>query len=451
MMHGIIMSLAGVRANRGDSFQTLVALGWAIDVLSSDKYEWIEVDSTSLVDGGVPISVDDIVVGHADGYITCCQCKKNQTDFVYWTVSNLGDELVKAGQLLANNLNSRVVFYSRGNFGALAKLREYAVTQGDLIAYQTNLTPDNKKVDIDLSGKLPVNINTYDFLCRTTFEVSPELERMNELLLERLNYFVSDTNIAFNALYVALHNLSSRIGGDFASASPSCRLSKSELREICVDAGSVFIRPQSQDSLRDIFLDVSSVGRQWRRDIGGRQVQVAAVDDLIVAIEAQEHSILLSGGPGSGKTCILLELQDRLEQRKDIAPLFIQAREYLDCVTLDARTSKGLPEDLVGYVGRMADNVHTVVIIDSLDVLSLSREHTVLSHFLAQIDRLLLIQNVTVIAACREFDRKYDSRLSGREWDRVIVNPSFDWHSEIIPILNECIFLPRQLMIRLAL
>lgn len=64
------MSLAGVRSNRGDSYQTLIAMRWAITILSDAEYQWLEVDSTRWL-------VDDVVVGKADGSIICCQCKKS--------------------------------------------------------------------------------------------------------------------------------------------------------------------------------------------------------------------------------------------------------------------------------------------------------------------------------------------------------------------------------------
>ena len=56
--------------------------------------------------------------------------------------------------------------------------------------------------------------------------------------------------------------------------------------------------------------------------------------------------------------------------------------------------------------------------------------------FLAQIDRLSLIPNVTVIAACRDFDRKYDRRLAERTWDRIVINRPLDWHAVVAPLVR---------------
>ena len=63
------MSEAGIRSNRGDIYQKLVAFEWALTVLDDPEYQWLEIDS-------VLCEVDDIVIGMADDTLICCQCKK---------------------------------------------------------------------------------------------------------------------------------------------------------------------------------------------------------------------------------------------------------------------------------------------------------------------------------------------------------------------------------------
>lgn len=432
------MSLAGIRSNRGDAYQTLVAFDWALNVLSNNKYQWLKVDSTSLDANGKLIAVDDVVIGLSNGSMICCQCKKNQQDFKPWSVKDLSDELVKAAQFIANNPKSQVMFYSRGSFGALAKLREHSTTQPNEIAYQKSLTKDHQKTDTDLAKLIAdYGISAYELLQQTTFETSPEFERMQDLLKERLAYLVSNAEGAFNALWTRLDLLGARItNSGNSSTQPSHRLTKADLHDILVKSGATFVLPLSQQEIQESFANASAVGRNWRRDIAGNQLYASAVTELLNAVETKKHSILLTGTPGSGKTCVLLKLQEELEKRLDLATLFIQAREYANCATPEARSSLGLPSNLIGQVGRMSDYKQTIVIIDSLDVLSLSREHTVLSFFLAQIDQLLLIPNVTVIAACREFDRKYDRRLSERKWGQIIITAHLDWEAVVAPLVN---------------
>lgn len=219
------MSIAGIRSNRGDGYQTLVAFDWALTVLSNQDYQWLEIDSARY-------SVDDVVVGKADGTQIACQCKKNQIDFRAWTISDLADELVKASNLLTNNQNAEVRFYSRNNFGALAKLREHSSTQHNAISYRTSLGKEHKKIDADLSAQLATSaptLSTYEFLRRTKFITSEELDRMAELLRERLRNMVSNPDNAFNAFWTCLDQLGARIGRDSASAATQHRLTKDDL------------------------------------------------------------------------------------------------------------------------------------------------------------------------------------------------------------------------------
>lgn len=74
------MSIASIRSNRGDVYQTLVAFDWALTVISASIFQWIEVDSISY-------SVDDVVIGKSDGTEICCQCKKNQPHFNSWSIT----------------------------------------------------------------------------------------------------------------------------------------------------------------------------------------------------------------------------------------------------------------------------------------------------------------------------------------------------------------------------
>jgi len=135
----------------------------------------------------------------------------------------------------------------------------------------------------------------------------------------------------------------------------------------------------------------------------------------------------------------MLALQDELEKLaqagSDLLPLFIQAREFADFSTTQDRHAQGLAEQWVGNVARMAERAHVVVVIDSLDVLSIAREHRVLTYFLAQIDQLLLLSNVTVITACRNFDRHYDRRIAQRNWEKEFICRPLNWDSETAPLL----------------
>ena len=178
----------------------------------------------------------------------------------------------------------------------------------------------------------------------------------------------------------------------------------------------------------------------WHRDVAGLRIANSVVDELLTAIDDGNRSILLTGHPGSGKTCAMLDLQESLEQRShaqaDVTPLFIQSREFADLTTAQERQAQGLPEQWVQQAARLAEDSHVIVVIDSLDVLSIAREHKVLTYFLAQIDQLLLVPNITVVTACRDFDKNYDQRMASRNWDCELQCLPLDWETTIVPLLN---------------
>lgn len=430
------MSKSGIQSNRGDGYQTLVAFEWALTVLSDPDYQWLEVDS-------VTWQVDDVVIGKADGTKICCQCKKNQTGHRAWSISDLADELHKASSLLASDPKTVVRFYSRSDFGELAALREYSTNYADESAYSVNMGQAHGQTEASLKRllvKQAPNLSSYEFLRRTTFETSPELDRMETLLHERLRQLASNSSAAYNALWTRLDHLGMRVNGNNSqSAATQHRLTKVDLKALLAQAGAMLIPPMNMVEVRTSFQSTSAIGRTWRRDIGNQRISSPVINELIAAIEAKDRSILLTGLPGSGKTCVMLALQEKLEQlaqtRSDLQPLFIQSREFADMVTAQDRQDQGLPEQWVGKVARMAEDAHVVVVIDSLDVLSIAREHSVLTYFLAQIDRLQLIPNVTVITACRDFDRHYDRRIAQRTWDKEFNCQPLNWDAEIAPLL----------------
>ncbi len=432
------MSKAGIQSNRGDGYQTLVAFNWALHVLTDPDYEWIEVDSTTS-------PVDDVVVGLADGTTIHCQCKKNSPTHAAWSVMSLKDELQKAAKLLSSNDSAVVRYYSRTAFGELAALKEFSANYPDQHTYRANLSSATKATDDALEKLFSVvtqKLSTYDFLRRTWFEPTPDLERMQELLQERLRNLASNSAKAFEKLWTRLDHLGMRInpsGGHLNAVQH--RLSKADLQSILIEAGATLTPPMNIVGIRSDIQSTSAIGRAWRRDIGGERLTNPLVDEIMSAIDKKCRSIFVTGGPGSGKTCVMLALQEALEKRSqstgDIQPFFIQSREFADLNSAQERQAMGLKEQWVECVARMAETIHTVVVIDSLDVLSIARDHKILDYFLAQIERLLCFPNVTVITACRDFDRQYDRRIAHRNWSQEFKCTPLRWQPEIEPLLEK--------------
>ena len=430
------MSLAGIHSNRGDGYQTSVALDWALTVLFDPDFQWIEVDS-------VLVPVDDIVVGKSDGTLICCQCKKNQIDFKSWSIANLSGELIKASKLLSDNKSAIVLFYSRSPFGYLAKLHEHSFTQPNEETFYASLTNEHRKIDVKLSEQLAIQapgLSTYEFFRRTHFEISPSLDRMKVLQLERLRDRVCNPKIAYNTLWTRLDKLGGRMESHDISAPDNHRLTKDDLLTILNQAGIILSPPMDIAETLRSFAEISAIGRVWRRDIAGKRIPNSVLPDLITAIDDGKRSVLVTGLPGSGKTCVMLDLQEALEQRvencSNLVPLFIQSREFTDLSTMQDRQAHGLSEKWVEKAASMAEMAKVVIVIDSLDVLSIAREHRVLNYFLAQIDRLLLVPNIMIVTACRDFDRHFDRRIAARKWDCELTCQPLNWETDILPLLR---------------
>lgn len=431
------MSIAGIRSNRGDIYQKLVAFDWALTVLTDPDYQWLETDSTTY-------SVDDIVIGKADGSVICCQCKKNQTNFKSWSIADLSDELEKAIKELDSNQNALIRFYSRDSFGSLAKLREHYTSFPDVDQYKENFTQEHEKTAADLEALIEdqdSNLSTFEFLRRTKFNVTDDFDRLEEKLHERLRQNVTNSDAAFDALWKYIDKLGGREQNETLTASTKHRITKENLKDILKEAGAILAPTISESTARQSFSKTSAIGRSWIRDIAGENVTNPVLEKLRDAIDEERRSVLLTGAPGSGKTCVMLSLQEELEKRAnkqgDLIPLFIQSREFADLATVKERQAQGLSEKWVKQAARLAENTRVIVVIDSLDVLSIAREHSVLTYFLAQIDQLLRIPNVTIITACRDFDKKYDRRIASRNWDLELECGPLDWDDQVVPLLEK--------------
>jgi hypothetical protein len=431
------MSIAGIRSNRGDYYQTLIAFKWALDVLSDPACEWLEIDSTTY-------RVDDVVIGKSDGSLICCQCKKNHPDFKAWSIKELADEIGKASEDLLKFKQAKVHFYSRNNFGLIQKLHEYRASFDNETDYINNFTLEHKEIDRELGACIAEHspgLTAYEFLRRTSFNTTEDYELMENNLRVRLHNMAAIPAGAFDTIYLQLSKLSSRNRTESLSVSTQHRLSKDDLKTIISQSGAMLVPAISSREAISSFTGTSAIGRTWLRDIAGKQFTRPAVKEILEAINVGKRSILLTGLPGSGKTCVMLNLQEELERIKqncsDLVPLFIQSREFADLATAQDRHLLGLPDNWVGQAARLAESTKVVVVIDSLDVLAIAREHNILSYFLAQIDKLLLIPNITVVTACRDFDRKYEHRIAVREWDCEFQCLPLNWENEIAPLLDD--------------
>ncbi len=150
-----------------------------------------------------------------------------------------------------------------------------------------------------------------------------------------------------------------------------------------------------------------------------------------------KKTILVGAAPGCGKTCLLLDLADELEADETTAVLFVKGDRFAGVEDEGRLQDNGLPPDIVGRCARLALSRRVVVILDSLDVLSMSRNHGALRVFLGLLERLENLDGVSIVAACRNFDLKYDPQLRGKKWHAEVQVALLDYQSDVAPLLKE--------------
>lgn len=433
------MSVSGVRSSRGDAYQVCVAMAWTIRMIKDTKIEWLEVDSTRLIAGKVSAPVDDVIIGWVSGKETCCQCKKNQPEFQVWEVDNLMDDLEKAADHLLLDLNASVNFYSRSDFGSMARLVDRAEMFPDQAAFANgmpqNLQPSLTKLETIWANALAKDSHTaHDLLKRISFKLTSAWEDYKEELKLDLRQVVTRADDAFNALWITLDNLGARTSSG-SILIDSHRITRAEVLELLHDKGCAIAPPHVQGEVEAKLAAMSQIGRTWRRKVADQAIARDAVAELLAAARTNAK-VLLTDGPGAGKTCVLLDLVEALEKETEVATLFLQAREFAEAQDQAGRVAIGLDRDVPALISAMSQWKRVVVVIDSLDVLSVNSETEGLTFFLGLIDRLVHIPNVCIIVACRSFDLQYNRKLANQNWDHRVEAGLLDWDTVVEPLLR---------------
>ncbi|WP_308873516.1 SMEK domain-containing protein [Thiothrix subterranea] len=126
---------------------------------------------------------------------------------------------------------------------------------------------------------------------------------------------------------------------------------------------------KSRDEITEKFKRISKIGRNWFRTIGDDKIERTEVKEAIEFINQEARSILITAPPGSGKTCVLLDIAEYVESEDKYSLLFIKdeksIREY-KIISSEA--------SIVSMCKKLSASKRLVIIIDSLDVLSLTND-----------------------------------------------------------------------------
>jgi hypothetical protein len=427
------MSIAGSRSWRGDEFQLRIALHYLIRVLD-DELAGLQCESNGLPGQAGAITVDDVVALLKDGKREYVQAKKNQPDHENWKLSDpvLREELKKARDQLESDPSATVRFFSRSQFGEFKKLHEDSLLCPDEQAFRRSAGRAVQDSLNELAATLDRSeTEVLGLLQRMSFGTSREFDewdRENRRDLERI-LPAAPTGLLVLERFLAAHQSHLR-GSTFV-------VHRADVLNELERHGLAPAPLYSDQETLALFRRSSQIGRLWPRDIAGRKFQRAEFQSVLSHLQAGAKTILVSAGPGCGKTCLLLDLADELEAEGATAVLFVKGDRFAGAGDEAQLQDNGMPPDIIGRCARLAASRRVVVLLDSLDVLSISRNHGSLRVFLGLLERLEKLDGVTVVAACRDFDLRYDPQSRGREWQARIPLTTLHYSDVVAPLLKE--------------
>lgn len=428
------MSIAARRSHRGDEYQLKIALHWITRlILENEEWKWVQIETITIPGQEEIVSVDDVVVCHSDGTYRFIQAKKNQTDRRNWSISDLKDELLKTRNQLEKGPKGRIRFYSRTPFGELGKFLEDAP---DFETYDSFIhnAPTTLK---DTLSKLAKTIDrnersTFDLFLNVDVGPHHTFEDWDRLITNDLKRFTHDPGRTLSILEGLARKNQAGLGGPF-------RLTRDYLISTLAKNGLPISPFKTEEEIIKSFREASRIGRDsTSRDIAGIKIDREETHQIISALEKNMSKIVLTGSPGCGKSWIFLELADLLEIQDQWGVLYIRGDHFDDIDSEGSLNSRlNLQDDIVGLTARLSSYRKPVVIIDSLDALSLARDQKALKIFLALLDRLTIVKDISIIAACRNFDLDYDPLLRDRKWDKKINVSNLDFGKNVAPILKK--------------
>lgn len=429
------------RSHRGDKYQLAIATHWIIQLLFEDEeLEWVVVDPVVHPDRIHRVIVDDIIARYENGSHVYIQAKKNQKNRRAWSISDFASELKKACEQLENDLLGRVLFYSRTPFGEFEKFLEDSIDYETYAQFIADADNTVKKTLSELAKTIQRSEEiTYNICQRIKIGDALDFDSWETRNLRDIERKFSNPALCL----VIIKDLADQ---NQSGLEAPRHITRANLLDALRKKGLIITPYRKEEEILALFREASAIGRNsLSRNIDGHKLPRQEVGQIITYLEQGEKSILLTEGRGTGKSWILLELADILEQQQ-WGVLFIKGDWYEDIDSEQALFKKwNFPDDAVALAARLASYRKAVIILDSLDVLSLSKNQLALRVFLSLLDRFEQAHGVQIVAACRDFDISYDPLLQEKKWEKKVAITPFDFDSVISPILQRWGVNPEQL------
>ena len=200
--------------------------------------------------------------------------------------------------------------------------------------------------------------------------------------------------------------------------------------------GNVYVK-SSDDSpdYRQIFHDISTDLRSWRAVLYGERHIPRQQTEMILSwidedFEKERDRVsLLVGAPGSGKSVVMHDLLEQLEERDETWVLGLKSDqigfESVEALASQSGISRRL-EDVIRELARSKACRRVVLLVDQIDALSLtlSSNRKPLRSILRFIENIQSEENVRVVVSCRPYDLEYDPYLEQFQYgNRIQMDP----------------------------
>jgi hypothetical protein len=382
-----------------------------IDVYQG-KAEWVRAEVPPKAELGaeglLPVAVDDYVFSRA-GHRVYCQAKSNAPGGGSWTIRKLAQEEILRDFLTQivddPAAECRLVTPSPCPlFGDLAERARQSAGEGEFTA---NLSRELTSLLDDFCREAGVDDSAaFGLLCRCRLEM-----RSSDQMRDELEGLATALFAAPKAAVDCLHSLSVQ------AMETGEHLDREAVVRFFAER-TVFSKPKASEAdLLAAFWSASARLRSVGKEIAGVHVLQPTVWQLFDWVrnnDSREFALAaLLDQAGSGKTVAMSVLQNRLEcAGYTVLGIKVDGLSFTNPDEL--ASAIGCPAPIPSAVQSLRSSGHRVaVLVDQVDALSstMSREPAAITAVLEVVARLVGIEGVPVVLACRSFDWRYDVSL----------------------------------------
>lgn len=426
-----------IYSNQGDEYQRLITLYWVVNMLHREDIEWVQAETISLPGfenkREEKVYVEDTVICYKNGLRKYIQAKKNQSIHRAWSLSDLHEEgiLWAAKRQIEKDPTGTVLLYSRTEFGDLKMLVESVAMFDNQASFSNHASKTIINICNRLQNFLDITPNEAHHLLKH-IKIGPchDFNDWEQIIRDDLKRHFIEYKRVYDFLVVLVNKHGARLEIE-------AKFYKDKLLKRLEEEGFIRSPLLKESEILKKLAYISSIGRNMDTRIGGKEIERIEIKTILESIEKGKKSILVTDRAGSGKTWLLLQAAKAIEKESSFGLLFIKSDRFDNIGSEDDLMRRfGLDHRPELLVYRLSEFRKVVVILDSLDALSLARDQRGLKIFLNLMDRLLRVDRVTLIAACREFDLQFDPYLRTRTWDAIIKAPPPDFENDVKPILQ---------------